>query len=112
MCDSLEEHIICINKLKIFLDKYSEIIKNNKKKFQSNLFIENYYLSNIAIENLNDRLLEILSKKDCNYDESIKKEIKEYENIDRNIKEIMPILIFYFMSKNNPIVSPEVPLDL
>ena len=101
--DSLyKEHLNYIDSTIIFLKEYKNILEKNTKNFQKEVLSENFYLANINIENLKDSLLELLSIKDNpDYDSNILNEIKEYKLINQNIKEVMPLLIYYFVSKNS-----------
>ena len=114
MDNFLEEHLSHINNLTKFLKDYSQNIKKNIKKFQNLNLSENFYLTNINIENLKDRLLEILSKTEsgCNYNNTIKNELEEYNLIQQNIKEISPILLYYFINKKSFSYDQEVPSAL
>ena len=100
MDNHLTDHLNEVDNLITFLEQYKKTIKNNVKKFQKNNLSENFYINNIAIENLKDGLLEILSGKDIIYNSSLKNKIDELNTVNKNIKEIMPILIYYFISKN------------
>ena len=99
MDNLVEEHICSIDTLITFLDDYRTIVKKNSQKFQNKNLSGNFYVANIKIENLQDRLLEILSTKKDHSSEHISQEIDEYNSIQKDIKEMMPIMLYYYMCK-------------
>ena len=110
MDNLLKKHIFSINNLINFLNEYKGIIVNNGQKFTNTSVSENFYLANIDIENIQDSLVHILSIsdikeniKDINY--NISKEIDEYNTVQSDIKDMMPMLIFYYMYKKGVIAQ-------
>ena len=109
MSEILVDHIRNINNLITFLEDYLKLIKNVKKSNINN----NILLADIAIENIKDRLLEILSEsKLTNIQKHISDEIKSFNEIQENLKEVTPLLLYYFINKNNFFTCQEDPSHL
>ena len=95
----METHINSINSVIDFLLEYKKIIENNEINSSGNLDIllnnsENY------MNNYIETLYDILNyNNNINLDNRISGIIKDSNEINNNIKEILPIILYYFASK-------------
>lgn len=95
----METHINSINSVIDFLLEYKKIIENNEINSSGNLDIllnnsENY------MNNYIETLYDILNyNNNINLDNRISDIIKDSNEINNNIKEILPIILYYFASK-------------
>lgn len=95
----LDEHMNSIQTHIDFLQEYCSVVKKNPEKFQNRNLDGNLSMVNITIENLKDRLLEILSYSPGECNNFVQKEIDDHNTTQNDIKEMMPVLLYYYMYK-------------
>ena len=95
----IENHINNISSFIIFLEEYKKIISNKNIK-NKNISL-NFYLNDIEIENIKDKLLDtIQSLDDTNISDVIKEEIIEHNKVNNDIKDMMPLISLCYFLKN------------
>ena len=95
----MESHINNINSTIDFLLQYKKLIETNEITVSNNLnilFNNSENCGNNYIETLYDILNH---SNNINLDSKIKCIIKESNEVNSNIKEIMPIILYYFANK-------------
>ena len=95
----METHINNIDSTIIFLIEYKKILEDNDIQSSNNLDILFHNSENI-MNNYIETLYDILNyNNNINMDSKIKSVIKDSKEINNNINEVIPIILYYFANK-------------
>ena len=95
----METHLRNINSLIDFLEIYKNAIRESSTRDSAELDILLDY-SDMALSNYNDTLYDILNyKNNLDLSGKIKEIVYENKQINENIKEVIPFILYYFACK-------------
>ena len=95
----MDSHLNNIDSTINFLQEYKKIIENNNIESSNNLNVLFNNSENI-MNNYLDTLYNILNySNNINMDSKIQNIINDHNQVNNNIKEIMPIILYYFANK-------------
>ena len=95
----METHLRNINSLIDFLEIYKNNISGSSTRSGSELDILFNY-SDMALNNYNDTLYDILNyNNNLDLSGKIKEIVSENNQVSKNIKEVLPFILYYFACK-------------
>ena len=95
----MESHINNIDSTISFLHEYKKILENTDICSSNNLNML-FYNSEHIMNNYLETLYDILNyNNNINMDSKINNIIKDHDQVNNNIKEVMPLILYYFANK-------------